>query len=120
MSALLQPATISSGNKKLLLRNRIIMGAVTRNRCIDDLNPGLAQVKHYADRARHGAGLIVSEGIFVDWTGSEWPHTPVMVTEDHAAAWREVTDAVHAEGGLMYMQAWHAGEYMDMASESLP
>jgi len=116
MAALLQPVTVGSGSAKLPFRNRIIMSALTRNRCIDNFKPGPAQVKHYADRARHSTGLIVSEGVFVDWTGSEWPCTPVMVTDDHATAWRKVTDAVHAEGGLMLMQAWHAGRSMETNS----
>ena len=106
MSSLLQPITIGG---ELALRNRIVMGAMTRNRCLDCL-PGSAQVKFYSDRAKYGAGLIVSEGIFVDWTGCDWVHTPVMITEEHATAWREVTDAVHAVGGKIFFQPWHAGE----------
>jgi 2,4-dienoyl-CoA reductase-like NADH-dependent reductase (Old Yellow Enzyme family) len=51
----------------------------------------------------------VSEGILVDWAGMDWIHTPVMITSEHAQAWRAVTDAVHTAGALMYFQAWHAG-----------
>lgn len=76
---------------------------------MDDYKPGPAQVKHYADRARDGVGLIVSEGIFIDWTGSDWKFAPFMITDDHAEAWRKVTDAVHDEGGKILFQAWHAG-----------
>jgi 2,4-dienoyl-CoA reductase-like NADH-dependent reductase (Old Yellow Enzyme family) len=85
------------------------MGSMTRNRCVDDNKPGQAQIKHYADRAKDGTGLIVSEGIFIDWTGCDWKYTPVMITDDHAAAWKRVTDAVHEVGGKIFMQAWHAG-----------
>ncbi|EXM07471.1 hypothetical protein NOF04DRAFT_11901 [Fusarium oxysporum II5] len=62
MSNLLDPITIGG---KLPLRNRIVMGSMTRNRCIDDNKPGPAQIKHYADRAKYGTGLIVTEGTFV-------------------------------------------------------
>lgn len=62
MSNLLEPITIGG---KLPLRNRIVMGSMTRNRCIDDNKPGPAQIKHYADRAKYGTGLIVTEGTFV-------------------------------------------------------
>ncbi|KAL4881646.1 hypothetical protein BJY04DRAFT_227725 [Aspergillus karnatakaensis] len=68
---------------------------MTRNRCVDDYKPGQAQVTHYADRARDGTALI--------------KYSPFMITEDHAAAWRTVTDAVHKEGGKIFFQAWHAG-----------
>ncbi|EWY99859.1 hypothetical protein FOYG_03791 [Fusarium oxysporum NRRL 32931] len=106
MSNLLEPITIGG---KLPLRNRIVMGSMTRNRCIDDNKPGPAQIKHYADRAKYGTGLIVTEGTFVDWTGCDWKHAPFMVTQDHADAWRKVTDSVHEAGGKIFFQAWHAG-----------
>lgn len=106
MSSLLEPVTIAG---KLCLRNRVVMGSMTRNRCVDDYKPGPAHVTHYADRARDGTGLIVNEGTFVDWAGCDWTHAPFMITEEHAAAWRAVTDAVHREGGKIFFQAWHAG-----------
>jgi 2,4-dienoyl-CoA reductase-like NADH-dependent reductase (Old Yellow Enzyme family) len=85
------------------------MGALTRNRCIDNCKPTEASVKHYADRARDCTGLIVSEGIFVYLTGTDWVHAPVLFETEHAEAWKKVTDAVHMEGGKIYCQTWHAG-----------
>lgn len=106
MSSLLESVVVGG---KLSLRNRVVMGSMTRNRCVDDFKPGPAQVKHYADRVRDGVGLIVNEGTFVDWTGCDWDKSPVMINEEHARAWRSVTDAVHRDGGKIYFQAWHAG-----------
>ncbi|KAI1051036.1 hypothetical protein LB506_010894 [Fusarium annulatum] len=106
MANLLEPITVGG---KLPLRNRIVMGSMTRNRCIDDNKPGPAQIKYYADRAKYGTGLIVAEGTFVDWTGCDWKHAPFMVTQVHADAWQRVTDAVHDAGGKIFFQAWHAG-----------
>ncbi|KAL4904753.1 hypothetical protein BDW74DRAFT_185346 [Aspergillus multicolor] len=106
MTILLKPITVG---EKLPLRNRVVMGSMTRNRCVDDNKPGPAQVKHYSDRARHGVGLMISEGTFVDWTGCDWRYSPVMIDESHAGAWQKVTDAVHEEGGTIFFQAWHAG-----------
>lgn len=85
------------------------MASMTRNRCVDSYKPGPASVKHYADRARDGPGIIVTEGVLVDWAGLDYPHAPVMVSDEHAEAWRVVVDAVHKEGALMFLQAWHAG-----------
>ncbi|KAM5345156.1 hypothetical protein ACJ41O_011018 [Fusarium nematophilum] len=106
MSSLLEPIIVGG---KFPLRNRVVMGSMTRNRCLDDCKPGPAQVKHYADRAKDGTGLIVNEGTFIDWTGCDWKHTPLMITQDHADAWRKVTDAVHEAEGKIFFQAWHAG-----------
>jgi 2,4-dienoyl-CoA reductase-like NADH-dependent reductase (Old Yellow Enzyme family) len=114
MSSLLQPVVHASN--KLQLRNRIAMASLTRNRTVYDYKPGQEHVKHYADRARNGAGLIVTEGTFVDWTGGLWQYSPFMITPEHAQAWRPVTDAVHAEGGKIFMQAWHAGRAQNDAT----
>lgn len=105
-SSILEPTVIG---QRLKLRNRIAMASMTRNRCIDSFKPGPAQVHHYADRARDGPGIIMSEGTLVDWAGSDWKHAPFMITQEHAKAWRAVTDAVHKEGALMFFQAFHAG-----------
>ena len=51
----------------LLLKNRVIMSSLTRDR---NLVPGPLQVEYYKQRA--GAGLILSEGTFVEEIGSEW------------------------------------------------
>lgn len=107
MSNLLEPIAVGG---KLLLRNRVVMGSMTRNRCVDNLKPGPAQVKHYADRARYGTGLIINEGTFIDWSGSNYDYAPVIIDDDHAEAWRKVVDAVHEQGGKIYLQAWHAGQ----------
>ncbi|KAH8901377.1 FMN-linked oxidoreductase [Thozetella sp. PMI_491] len=106
MANLLEPLAVG---KTLALRNRVVMASMTRNRCIDDFKPGPAHVKHYSERARHGTGLIITEGILIDWAGMYWHHVPFMMTEEHCEAWQKVVEAVHNEGGKIFMQAWHAG-----------
>lgn len=106
MSSLLQPIVIGD---KLPLRNRVVMSALTRNRCVDNYKPGPSQVRYYTDRAKHGTGLIVTEGVLVDWGGCNFPFTPIMVHDDHVEAWREVVQSVHKEGGKIFLQAWHLG-----------
>jgi hypothetical protein len=51
----------------LLLKNRVIMASLTRDR---NLIPGPLQVEYYTQRA--GAGLILSEGTLIEPLGSEW------------------------------------------------
>jgi 2,4-dienoyl-CoA reductase-like NADH-dependent reductase (Old Yellow Enzyme family) len=51
----------------LLLKNRVIMASLTRNR---NLIPGPLQVEYYTQRA--GAGLILTEGTLIEPLGSEW------------------------------------------------
>lgn len=116
MSSLLTPVLVGG---RLQLRNRVVMGSMTRNRCVNDFKPGPEQVKHYSDRATDGAGLIITEGTFVDWSGCDWEFSPVMVTEDHARAWQKVVDEVHSHGVKIFLQAWHLGELIAYVSSRI-
>ncbi|GCB21346.1 N-ethylmaleimide reductase [Aspergillus awamori] len=96
MAELLEPVVLGDG---IQLRNRICMGSMTRNRCTNGNKPTQVNVKHYADRARDGTGLIVAEGTFICPSGIEWPNAPVMYNDSHAEAWAKVTSEVHKVGG---------------------
>lgn len=37
------------------------------------------------------------------------PGVPGLFTEEQAAGWKKVVDAVHEKGGYIYCQLWHAG-----------
>ena len=110
--ALLQPIVLGGD---LELRNRVCMGSMTRNRCIDEGKPVDATIKYYVQRAK--AGLIVAEGTFISLHGAEWPWAPVMYTPGHAQAWKRVTDAVHNAGGKILFQPWHPGR---IQNENMP
>jgi N-ethylmaleimide reductase len=51
----------------------------------------------------------VTEGTQVSPQGVGYTHTPGIHTDAQVAAWRRVTDAVHAEGGRIFAQLWHVG-----------
>lgn len=53
--------------------------------------------------------MIFSEGTFICQQGSEWPHVAGIWDDEHADAWKKVTDAVHAEGTPIVAQLWHVG-----------
>ncbi|KAI8910252.1 hypothetical protein EDD86DRAFT_204916 [Gorgonomyces haynaldii] len=99
---LAQPLKI--GN--ITLKNRIIMSPMTRSRA-EGTVPNDLLVQYYSQRA--GAGLIVTEGIMVTSLGSEWPGAPGIWNEEQTDAWKKVTAAVHAKGGLIFGQIWHIG-----------
>jgi 2,4-dienoyl-CoA reductase-like NADH-dependent reductase (Old Yellow Enzyme family) len=37
------------------------------------------------------------------------PGVPGLFTSEQAAGWKRVVDAVHAKGGIIFCQLWHAG-----------
>ncbi|HST57380.1 MAG TPA: alkene reductase [Longimicrobium sp.] len=89
------------------LRNRVVMAPMTRNRAGDGNVPTEMMAEYYRQRA--GAGLIVTEGAQVAPEGVGYPNTPGIHTDAQTDGWRAVTDAVHAEGGRIFLQLWHVG-----------
>lgn len=90
------------------LKNRIVMAPLTRNRADDRTGEVLERhVEYYAQRA--SAGLIITEGSQISPEGRGYIQTPGIHTPEQAAAWRKVTDAVHAKGGKIVIQLWHVG-----------
>ena len=91
------------------LRHRVVMAPLTRMRAE---KPGLAprplNAEYYAQRATPG-GLIIAEASPVTATGFGSPGVPGIYTEQQIGGWRKVVDAVHAKGGLIFLQLWHVG-----------
>jgi N-ethylmaleimide reductase len=93
---------------ELELPNRIIMAPLTRNRADHDGDvPHALNAEYYAQRA--SAGLIISEASQISPEGKGYAWTPGIHSEVQIAGWRQVTDAVHAKGGRMFIQLWHVG-----------
>ena len=89
------------------LPNRIVMAPMTRSRAQADGTPGASAATYYAQRA--SAGLIIAEGTQPSDDGQGYLTTPGIYTDAHVAGWKQVTDAVHAKGGHLYIQLMHAG-----------
>jgi NADPH2 dehydrogenase/N-ethylmaleimide reductase len=92
---------------ELHLANRIVMAPMTRNRAASDGTPGPLMAEHYGQRAE--AGLIVAEGTWPSAVGQAYCRQPGIVTPAQIAGWKQVTDAVHARGGLIVLQIMHGG-----------
>ncbi|KAH9478473.1 NADP-dependent oxidoreductase lnbE [Psilocybe cubensis] len=90
------------------IKNRITMAAFARNRA-KDTYPTELMKEYYIQRAKGGAGLIVTEAILVSRQGTEWPYSPGLWEDKHVKLWTGIVDAVHQARGLIYGQLWHAG-----------
>jgi N-ethylmaleimide reductase len=91
----------------LTLRNRLVMAPLTRARAGVERIPNALMVEYYRQRA--SAGLIISEATHVSEQGIGWVETPGIHTDAQVQGWRQVTEAVHQEGGKIYLQLWHTG-----------
>lgn len=97
----------------LTLSNRIVMAPMTRNRADEQLAPPPMAVKYYSQRA--SAGLIITEASQVSPDGVGYPATPGIYTDEQVTCWRRVTDAVHKEGGHIFIQLWYCGRISHLA-----
>lgn len=103
MSSLFTPVQMG----RVVLENRLVMAPMTRSRADDDGVPSDLVATYYTQRA--GAGLIISEGVYPQGTGKGYVRTPGIETDEQVSAWKQVTDAVHAQGGRIFMQLMHSG-----------
>ena len=90
------------------LKNRIVLPPLTRQRSAQpgDIATDL-MATYYRQRA--GAGFMVSEGTQIEPRGQGYAWTPGIYTQAQIAGSRKVTEAVHAEGGVIFAQLWHVG-----------
>lgn len=93
--------------KNLTLNNRLAMAPMTRSRALENGVPSPLMTKYYQQRA--SMGLIISEGTQPSAVGQGFLYTPGIYNQEQIAGWREVTDAVHQEGGAIFFQLMHVG-----------
>jgi N-ethylmaleimide reductase len=92
------------------LRNRIVMAPLTRDRATPGTDaPNALNTEYYRQRA--SAGLIIAEATQISPYGKGYAFTPGIYSPEQVAGWKSVTDAVHAEGGTIYLQLWHVGRF---------
>ena len=102
-SDLFNPASLGP----LQLRNRVVMAPLTRSRAEAGDVPTPLAADYYAQRAN--AGLIIAEASQISPQGKGYIRTPGIYSPAQVASWKQVTDAVHAEGGHIFLQLWHVG-----------
>jgi N-ethylmaleimide reductase len=89
------------------LKNRVVMAPMTRARAGAERMPNDAMAEYYRQRSR--AGLIITEGTNISPSAVGWINTPGIWSGEQTKAWRKITDAVHKEGSLIFLQLWHCG-----------
>ncbi|MBK8072465.1 MAG: alkene reductase [Ramlibacter sp.] len=90
----------------LSLPNRIVMAPLTRNRAPGAL-PNALMATYYRQRA--SAGLIITEATAISHQGQGYADVPGLWSDAQVAAWKTITDGVHAAGGRIVVQLWHVG-----------
>lgn len=92
------------------LGNRLAVAPMSRVSANADGTATREMAEYYREFVRGGFGLVITEGTYPDAAHSQgYLNQPGIVTDEHVAAWRQVTDGVHGEGGLIVQQLMHAG-----------
>ena len=94
----------------LRLANRVVLSPMTRMQAGEDGTPTEAMARYYARYAANGVGLVITEAAYMDEAQSRaYFRQPGMANAAHAAGWRRVVEAVHAEGRPIILQLQHGG-----------
>lgn len=92
------------------LRNRVVMGSMHTG--MEDKAKEFGELaEFYAARARGGVGLIITGGFAPTLEGTLYPMASKLTSAREVERHRQVTDAVHREGGKIALQLLHAGRY---------
>jgi 2,4-dienoyl-CoA reductase-like NADH-dependent reductase (Old Yellow Enzyme family) len=90
--------------------SRVGLAPMTRTSATET---GLAtedMAQYYANFARGGFSLILTEGTYTDETYSQgYLDQPGIATEEQTEAWKKVVKAVHNQGSKIFVQLMHAG-----------
>jgi len=92
------------------LKNRVIMGSMHTG-LEEEKNGFQRMAAFYGERAKGGVSLIVTGGVAPNRAGWVSPFSIKLTSKKEAKKHREITNAVHAEGGKICMQILHAGRY---------
>jgi anthraniloyl-CoA monooxygenase len=95
--------------REMHLKNRIVVSPMAQYKAVDG-TPNDWHLVHLAERAKGGAGLVVTEMTCVSPEGRITPGCTGMYAPGHEAAWRRIVDFVHAEtDARIAIQLGHSG-----------
>jgi N-ethylmaleimide reductase len=102
------------------LKNRMVMAPLTRSRAEDGNIPTKMAIAYYSARA--GAGMIITEATQISAGAQGYVSTPGVYSPEQVERWKMVTDEVHREGGVIFLQLWHVGRisHPDFRNGELP
>ncbi|KAF7360426.1 hypothetical protein MVEN_00772700 [Mycena venus] len=116
---LFQPALVGD----IQLSHRVVLAPTTRFRADANYTPLPHVAEYYAQRASAPGSLLISEATYIAARAGGYKHIPGIWSDEQIAAWKKITDAVHAKGSYMYLQLWALGRAATadtLAEEGLP
>jgi len=103
---LFQPIEFGDG---LVLQHRIVFAPSTRYRADHKHVPLPHVAEYYAQRSSTPGSLLISEATFIAERAGGENNAPGIWSDAQIAAWKKITDGVHAKGAYIYSQLWALG-----------
>jgi len=91
----------------LTLSNRIVLSPMTRGRAGVARLPNRLMAGYYTQRS--SAGLLITEATTISEEANGWNESPGIYTDEMTEGWKHTTNAVHENGGVIFLQLWHTG-----------
>jgi N-ethylmaleimide reductase len=106
---------------EILLSHRVVHAPTTRLRANPDQSPSAMMVEYYSQRASRG-GLIITESVHPSHESRGYEGAPGIYTDAHVEGWKHLIEAVHAKGGVIFMQIAHDGRqsHTDLSNGAAP
>ncbi|KDR78078.1 hypothetical protein GALMADRAFT_138223 [Galerina marginata CBS 339.88] len=106
-SRLFEPITVGAKT----LQHRVVLAPLTRFRSSRKEHvPTLPLMEtYYGQRSSRPGSLLISEATFISAEGGGGDNVPGIWSKDQIAAWKKITDKVHANGSFIYLQIWALG-----------
>ena len=82
--------------REMRLENRIVVSPMAQYKAVDGV-PGDWHFVHYAERAKGGAGLVITEMTCVSPQGRITPGCTGLYAPEHEAGWKRLVAFIHAE-----------------------
>ncbi|KAJ7656298.1 hypothetical protein DFH06DRAFT_991557 [Mycena polygramma] len=118
-SKLFQPTLVGD----IKLSNRVVFAPSTRFRSDKDHVPLPHVAEYYEQRGSTPGTLLITEATFIAPRSGGYGNVPGIWSDEQIAAWKKVTDRVHAKGSFIILQLWALGRAADAATleaEGLP
>lgn len=95
--------------RDMALANRVVVSPMAQYKAVDGL-PGDWHLVHYGERAKGGAGLVITEMTCISAEARITQGCTGLYTSEHVAGWKRIVDFVHNEtAAKICLQLGHAG-----------
>ena len=105
MKKILESITING----MTLRNRMIVSAMVTGYANPDGSASEKYIAYHEAKARGGWGLIITEDYIINPKAGASAPLPALYDDSQIESHRELTERVHAAGGAIAAQLYHAG-----------